>query len=439
MKIKTFVKKARPLKIALFAQSLFLILSCGVNTNSGTEQSKGPEETYQKMIKTFSARQANWFYKQDWEDKTLRTFRNTFISPVSALSLFSLLHEAGNENIKNIMENIIWGEEEPFDYHEELLNTISSLLINNENESEGANCYSNFLNAVFMDSSKCDNLNEQFVTNVTDYFLADVFKVKFDVTDLYKVLASYLEVATGGKMGGDRYYESVRTAEGGYLSGDIQFFSTYLLSSPWITEAESIGKGEFHNCNDTVSEVDYFAFGLRNPISAGVCIKDGCYLISIPMREGFSFNLVWPSDADEPQIAIEENLEYLINADFLPFQNVNVEIRLPCISFDASNGFDDFFFRQLGGGSVSMETLSGVGENFHFPPRTSNRLWGSIGEFGVTLGSLVLSAGEPNAVPCAALAHYSKPEISINIDKPFGFVISSKDGIPVTSGIIRKF
>lgn len=340
--------------------------------------------------------------------------KNFVLSPLATLIPLFVLREGANTETRNQI-NQAFNIDDSIN-SEDIKKILSNNLIKDMENNE---IYVDFSNALFAsEDAKMNNIDKDYLETLTDNYFTDVY-LNYKQNETSEIIRQYIN---------QKLETTNLKIDFSILNSSANLMSTSLFKSSWgIKPLRSDAVLPFTNADGTIVERENLVFHFRTNI------KDysNHYEITLPLQKDYQFNIFYSKTLDTFNSVLSNDL---FNKD-ASYKNkdVNLTLCLPKFNVDTNAFYDGTFMFWSEKGIPNFEdksifqTLSKFGENKGRLGLMFNSTSFDVNEFGVYAKSLEYSdQGTP--------AGGDIESMSIKIDRPFAYSVTTGDEIPLYIG-----
>ena len=390
----------------------------------------------------------NTFYKDYFEYPLSRNkgTSNIILSPITISNQLYMIYDILKSNNKEELGKIIYINNN-LNYKEDIKKSILNNII--DHTYNNAHIYIDLAQALFVEDREKYNLKEDFIKEITDYYLFDIFYGDFDTSTGWQMIIDYVDEKTfnlfnPNHITAEERIEHLKTlaingAPGG-MSGDIHLYNINYLSSNWGLDFSYTSKlNNFVNYDmSTTSNIKY----IQDNYHGEICEEDDFYIIKVPLLDKYTFNILLPKEGMNYYTVINKNINSLININNNTFTSKQIELALPEFEVESSSFLwritglmNNYFWENplfssegMGNNNISNNDYAKLGSSYIF-----SKL--SVNKDGIVASSFTDSS--QHAIPASATP-IPRPDIVIDVDHPFAYSITDPKGMSLFVGQVTK-
>lgn len=362
---------------------------------------------------------------------------NILFSPLSLSNELYMFYDATSGETREEIKNALHYQNN-FNHLEEIKKMVLNTSIDTKKEN-GSECYSNISNALFAIPDYLNDIKQEYLDILTEYYFADVFEVNFDDDDSRKMIADYINSKTNNMFNvtpipvdpnhGCR--DGVCADDDTIDTSKFKLFDSTYLKATWSMLSGE--KFDFVNHDGTISKnISFFEF-----YQEGATIKESedYYLISSGFNS-YSFNILLPKENCTDNAILTKSINKLLNFETtnsfrahltftMPeFENYRTEPSTMALRkmgvqklFDHDADYDNMYTKFSKEAHIDeIEHKAGI----------------SVDSRGIEASAIT------NSNTSAPISIADLPSIQIIANRPFLYSITNCDGLPLYVGQIYK-
>ncbi len=254
----------------------------------------------------------------------LKNGNNTFISGYSVEQVLGMIaNGAAGTSLSEILSAFGSGSVES-------LNAFNKILSNQLDENKGKSRL-DIANAIWMQNS--DNILRSFVSNVTNYYDADIYAHDFTSSDAGRIINRWCSDKTDGMI--DQLFDD------GSLPYSLLFTNALYFKSDWQYKFDKklTAKDKFTNFDLSTSEVDMMRW--KNPLYLNYANLEKMNVVSLPYKDNCRMAVALPDDEVDLSDCIsafnKENWEKILEGFDTNIKKYKFDVVFP--KFDLSSDF----------------------------------------------------------------------------------------------------
>ena len=252
----------------------------------------------------------NYLYENDFAKH-----RNFTFSPMIVLNFFYTLYDSLGDEYKEIVKDDLFVDDDSFNHLEEIKK------MNNNSFLEKESLKSDNVSCVILYNQYKDLINEYYLDLLTNYYYSDVLCASSN--DFADILARYTEE----KMG----FSYIPNVSYSQQSGQITFLLNNIFSASWACDIQSSPDNHvFYNSDGYISSgVKHLKYDTDDYSVTSIYDEEDFYIFSLPLSEGFNFNVLYPKNKENADAVLYDNFHYLLNRDDLISKDVKLHLSFP--------------------------------------------------------------------------------------------------------------
>ena len=371
------------------------------------------------------------------EEKRDEEKGNILFSPLSLSNELYMFYDATSGETREEIKNALHYQDN-FNHLEEIKKMVLNTSIDTKKEN-GSECYSNISNALFAIPDYMNDIKQEYLDILTEYYFADVFEVNFNDDDSRKMIADYINSKTGNMFNvtpipvdpnhGCR--DGVCADDDTIDTSNFKLFDSTYLKANW--NMSNYGTADFMNHDNTISKniqfIGYYVEG------ATINESEDYYLISSGLASHI-FNILLPKEDCTDNAILTKSINKLLNFETTNSFRAHLTFTMP--------EFENYRREP----STNALRKMGVQKLFDHDADYGNMFTkfskeAHIDEIEHNVGISVDSRGiETSAYTSSGGIHETMieelPQIEIIANHPFLYSITNQDGLPLYVGQIYK-
>ena len=360
------------------------------------------------------------FYNQVYEGK------NLVFSPVSIATCYSMLYEGADNNSKEQLKEFLHYDDS-FDYVSE----IKNMLLRNAIDDPENKIYLDLAQSFWVDDDFADHIYQDYIDKLTNDYYAEAFQGKLETNEMHQALADYINKKTNNflDMKADDFAE---------YRGVLWLLNTIYLKSAWQYEfKEDLNyTAKFTNLDQSKNNQTF----MQQQIESYYLERDNYAIASIPFTHGLRFNIMLPNNNSDYSKCLTDEavIDDLYNFP-LSEEKGMTKIKFFVPKFKLRSAFDlKKILPNLGLVDIfnsDLADLTKIGSS-----RETLYVSRSKHEAGIEVNNEGAEAAAYTIIEVSPKATSTEPSstVNFNIDHPFTYSISNRDGLTLFTGVVTN-
>ena len=389
------------------------------NKAFNTTPAKALDKGYIDSLKEFSID----FLQQVNENSA----ENSVFSPMSIATCFSMAYDAANGETKKELGELLHYDEEAFNHLEEIKNALLRSAINDAKKDT----YLNVSQSFWIDNDSL--LDEDYLKTLQDYYFAEAYQG--ELSNMYNEVADWINDKTKDYLNvkGEDFKDMLYNAMYALLN-------TVYLKASWSNEFKEKDnfKSKFNNIDATSSNVTYMTTNVEESYYYN---GDGYTISSLPFEHDLQFRMLLPTkgtnyaDTLNNRTALDRLLSLSLNQREILEDGSTVtsgQARYYLPQFKDRSKFDLCkMFKERG---IEVPFKSGYAD---FPKFYGGYISTAQHEAGFETNNKG-AEGAAYTIIVVTKGSAEPQYVSFNLDHPFVYAVTTKDGIPLFMGKVTS-
>ena len=355
---------------------------------------------------------------------------NPIFSPISIATCYSMLYDGALEDTKEELKNMLHYDDS-FNHLEE----IQKMLLNTAINDQEKGTYLDLAQSLWIHNRFKDNLNQDYFNKMQNYYFAEAYQGVLESKEMHKMLADYINAKT---------HDFLDVKEDAFeeYEGILWLLNTIYLKAKWLHTFpnENDLPSSFNNLDGTVSSsVPY----MKDTFSGNYYKADNYMISSIPYYHNLSMSILLPNEGTNyakvlsDKTALTALMEYYNNRNHL---TADIYYQIP--KFKSQKSYDLVaYMKKLGVNLIFDDlyaNLYGLCQNqpdaVLYVERTKHEAGIEVNNDGTEAAAYTIIEVDEKAAPAP-----SSSELKFVCNRPFTYLISTSDGLPLFMGTVNKF
>ncbi|MBR6275245.1 MAG: hypothetical protein IKR27_09590 [Lachnospiraceae bacterium] len=385
------------------------------------------DEEKQKKIQEFVANTTAKYYAKEWEGN------NFLYSPVSLYLALCLAEDLADENVTKDLLSLL-GTESLADMESTAQTITKGISSETDDDAKPAIC--KVSNSIWSDDSMAlDDKAKKVLDNASEKFFADLFNADLQSKETIDAMNSWVSAKTEGLI-----------KEIPFEPGDgtkMLLFNALYFKKKWddpidkaLTAKEdfTLASGEKIQVDMMKAEVAYYKesnmkyYRTENTLSAPYYYSDGSYCIFVRPEK--------VCGREDMKNIISDELPDIIDAfiNWRTKETGSLKLSIPKLSYETKTEHMQDELIELGVNSVfdsAAEPFSPLGGGLAITEiaQKCKIIMDEEGTEAAAVTEIAMDEGAPA---------YEEPNIELNLDQPYAYVIMSSNNIPLFVGVVEN-
>jgi len=286
--------------------------------------------------------------------------------------------------------------------------------------------------SLWIDDDFVTRINQEYVSKMEEYYYAEAYQGALDSDEMHAMLADYINKKTNNFL-------NVKKEDFEEYEGVLWLLNTIYFKSKWVHEfpKELNYDGFFLNINNRNSDVTF----MTAKIESHYYKADNYMISSIPYNNGFNMTILLPNYGTDYSKVLNDKAAVGALLNYYNTRNhISDTITYSIPQFKIQKSYD------------LKKVLPNLGAIDIFDDERAN-LFGLV-EDGAAKGNLYVGRSKHEAgievnnegseaaaytiIEVDEKAAYPSDEVIFNVNRPFTYLISSSDGLPLFMGTINS-
>ena len=352
---------------------------------------------------------------------------NSVFSPVSIATCYSMLYDGALENSKEELKKMLhFGDS--FNHLEEIQKMLLNTAINDAKNGVTLD----LAQSLWIDDDFAPRINQEYVSKMEEYYYAEAYQGALDSDEMHAMLADYINKKTNNFL-------NVKKEDFEEYEGVLWLLNTIYFKSKWVHEfpTELNYDGFFLNINNRNSDVTFMTAKIESHY-----YKAENYMISsIPYNNGFNMSILLPNYGTDYSKVLNDKSAVSALLNYYNTRNhISDTITYSIPQFKIQESYDlKKVLPNLGAIDIFDDDRANLFGLVEDGAAKGNLYVGrSKHEAGIEVNNEGSEAAAYTIIEVDEKAAYPSDEVVFNVNRPFTYLISSSDGLPLFMGTINS-
>ena len=351
---------------------------------------------------------------------------NSVFSPVSIATCYSMLFDGALENSKEELKNLLH-----YDGSFDHLNEIKNMLLNNAISDTENGTYLDLSQSLWIHDDFAPCMSKSYLEKMEDYYFAEAFQGRLETDEMHGLLADYINAKTNDFL-------NVKKEDFELYDGVLWLLNTIYFKSKWVHEFDKKAnyEGMFANINGNNSNVTF----MNAKIDSHYYKADNYMISTLPYNGGFNMSILLPNyGVDYAKVLNDKSAVSALLNYYNTRNHISDTITYNIPQFKLQKSYDLVnVLPNLGVIETFDPDLANLMGLVDVPPKGNLYVKRSKHEAGIEVNNEGSEAAAYTIIEVDTKAAEPSEEVVFTVNRPFTYLISTSDGLPLFMGTVNS-